>query len=43
MIRMPNAQEQEEEAKAQNFIFKINLVLFFGSIAAINIGKLEIN
>lgn len=39
MMRMPSAKEQEEEAKAQDFMFKLNLVLFVGSIIAINVGK----
>ncbi len=38
MIRGQGAGE-DEEAAMQKFMFKINVVLFFGSIVAIRTGK----
>ncbi len=32
------AEEQDEEAAVQNFLFKINVILFVGTIAAIQTG-----
>jgi hypothetical protein len=40
MIRVASQAEQEEEAKAQNIMFKMNVILFFGTIAAIRFGNL---
>jgi hypothetical protein len=40
MMRIATAQEQEEEAKMQNFIFKINIALFVGTIVAIKAGTI---
>jgi hypothetical protein len=39
MMRMPNPQEQEDEEKAQDFMFKLNVVLFFGTVGVINVSK----
>lgn len=39
MIRTARPDEQDEEAKMQNLMFKINLFLFAGTIVAIRVGK----
>ena len=40
---MQNPQEQDEETKAQDFMFKLNLVLFAGTITVINVSKSNIS
>jgi hypothetical protein len=39
MFRAESAKEQDDEAVMQNFLFKINLILFAGSVIAIRAGK----
>ena len=42
MIRSANAEnEQDDEAVMQNFLFKVNVLLFFGTIGAIQAGKIN--
>lgn len=38
MIRGPADNEQDEETRMQNLMFKINLMLFAGTIVAIRVG-----
>lgn len=40
MIRSANPSDQrEEEVAMQKLMFKINVALFLGSVAAISVGK----
>jgi hypothetical protein len=39
MIRGSKPEEQDDEASLQNFLFKINVFLFVGTIAAIKTGN----
>ena len=40
MIRSANAEtEQDDEAVMQNFLFKVNVLLFFGTIGVIKAGE----
>ena len=39
MIRVASAEEREQEERFQNVLFKVNLLLFAGTIVAIKAGK----
>ena len=41
MFRAESAKEQDDEAVMQNFLFKINVILFVGTVVAIRAGKKE--
>lgn len=38
MIRSSGSEEADDEAKMQNFMFKLNMFLFVGTVVAIRAG-----